>query len=36
MELGWDVFTTGSDVKNLREQYEIEKGTLLLIKLGAL
>ena len=27
-------FTTGSDVENLREQFEVQKGTLLLVKLG--
>ena len=34
MKLGWDVFITGSDVENLREQFEVQKGTLLLVKLG--
>ena len=36
MKLGWDVFTTGSNVKPLREQYEVQKGTLLLVKRGTL
>ena len=29
-------FSTGSDVENLREQFEVQKGTLLLVKLGTL
>jgi hypothetical protein len=32
MKLGWDVFTTGSDVENLRKQFEAQKGTLLLVE----
>ena len=36
MKLGCNVFTAGSDVKkkNLREQSEIQKDTLLIDKLG--
>ena len=33
MKIGYDVFATGSDVENLREQFEVQKGTLLLVKL---
>lgn len=33
--VGWDVFITGSDVKkNHREQFKVQKGSLLLVKLG--
>mgnify|MGYP006924266886 CR=1 FL=1 len=34
MKVGCYVFVTGSDVENLREQFEVQKGTLLLVKLG--
>ena len=36
MKLDWDVFTTGSSVNNLREQCEVQKNTLLSVKLVAL
>ena len=31
VKIDWDVSTTGSDVKNLREQYEVQKATLLVV-----
>ena len=34
VKLGSGVFTSDSDVENLREQFEVQKGTLLLVKLG--
>ena len=34
MKLGWDVFATGSDIENLREEFEVQEGTVLLVKLG--
>ena len=34
MKLGGDVFTTDSDVENLRKQSEVQKVALLSIKLG--
>ena len=36
MKLGWDVFTISSDVENLRAQFKLQRGTLLLGKLGTL
>ena len=29
VKLGWDVFTTSSDVENLRKQFEVQEGTLI-------
>lgn len=34
MKLSRLVFTTVSDVENLRKQFEVQKDTLLLVKLG--
>jgi hypothetical protein len=34
VKLGGDVFTTDSDVENLRKQSEVQKGTHLIVKLG--
>jgi hypothetical protein len=34
VKLGYDVSATDSDIENLREQFEVQKGTLLLVKQG--
>ena len=34
VKLGSGVFTSDSDVENLMKQFEVQKGTLLLVKLG--
>jgi hypothetical protein len=34
VKLCLDVFTTGSNIENLRKQFEIQKGILLFVKLG--
>ena len=35
VKLGCDVFTTGSDVEHLGEQFGVQKGAFSLVKLGA-
>ena len=34
MKLGYDVFATGTDKEYLREEFEFQKGTPLIVKLG--